>query len=211
MIKNIKKITYFVLMLAIVLTCFSCKKKVKHKWIEIGADGKPVETDSAKITPGVHPERGSDSEATKVIIAPVYCPLGRDKNGVAQYKKILYELEELTPDAIDQALKNIGVIDEASLFCDLVISESDVIVNAGPGATEAQLTKKGTVRYVDLSSSMDNSDEYEGKYYAKDLENMIDQHDIEYCITQTFEENFQLVSCNITPVEMDEYRKVHNQ
>ena len=116
---------------------------------------------------------------------------------------------ELTPDNVDLALKEMGLIDESSLFCDLVISESDVIADAGPGASESKLTKKGTVRYVDLASPIDNSDSYEGKYLAKDLAGMIDQHDVEYCITATFQENFQLVSCDIVPVDYSVYKQVH--
>ena len=66
----------------------------------------------------------------QVYLAPVYYPSGRDQDGVAQYKKILYEMDELTADNLDTALKSIGLIDEASLFCDLVIEESDVIADA---------------------------------------------------------------------------------
>ena len=206
MFNKVKRILYVVLIVTLALTCSSCAKKRKHKWMEVGADPNPV-----KVTPGVHPERGSDSNAVPVYLAPVYYPSGRDQDGVAQYKKILYEMDELTADNLDTALKSIGLIDEASLFCDLVIEESDVIADAGPGATDSKLTKKGTVRYVDLSTSIDNSDEYEGKYLAKDLAGMIDQHDIEYCITATFQENFQLVSCDIVPVDYDVYKKVHGK
>ena len=206
MFSKIKKILYVVLIVAMVASCFSCGKKVKHKWLEVGADTTPV-----KINPGVHPERGSDSNAIPIILIPVYYPTGRDKEGVAQYKKYLYELLELTPESVDQALKEIGLIDESSLFCDLVISESDVIVDAGPGAADSKLTKKGTVRYVDLASPIDNSDKYEGKYVAKDLAGMIDQHDVEYCITATFQENFQLVSCDIVPVDYSVYKEIHGK
>ena len=205
--KNLKKILYILAIMSLALLMVSCKKKPRHKWMEVGADPNPP-----KVEPGVHPERGSDSNAVPVVLAPVLYPTGRDKNGVAQYKKYFYELDELTPENIDVALKGIGLIDEASLFCDLVIEDVDTedSQSAGPGAVGQKLNKKGIVRYVDLSTSIDNSDEYEGKVYPKDLAGMIDQNDIEYCITQTFEENFQLVSCDIEPVDMDEYRRVHN-
>lgn len=206
MLNKVKRILYVVLIVILALSCFSCAKKRKHKWMEVGADPNP-----AKVTPGVHPERGSDSDAIPIYLAPIYYPLGRDKDGVAQYKKYLFEMEELTPEYLDQAMKRVGLIDEASLFCDLVIEESDVIADAGPGALDSKLTKKGTVRYVDLSTSIDNSDQYVGKYLAKDLAGMIDQHDIEYCITATFQENFQLVSCDIVPVGYDVYNKVHGK
>ncbi len=208
MLKKIKKIAYIVLMAALVLTMFSCKPKRRHKWVEVGSDPNPP-----KIAPGVHPERGSDSDAVPIILVPVTFPLGRDSEGKPQYKKYFYELEELTPDSVDVALKSVGVIDQESLFCDLVINEihGDNLPNAGPGAVGETLNKIGTVRYVDLSTSLDNSDKYEGKYYPKDLEGLIDQRDIEYCITQTFEENFQLVSCTIEPVGMDEYNKIHGK
>ncbi len=207
MFKMVKKATYIALITILSLICFSCKKKVKHKWIEVGSDPNPV-----AITPGVHPERGSESNAVKITLVEIYRPMGRDKDGVPQYKKYFYEMEEtLTPDKLDAAMKEVGLIGEDSLFCDLVLSESDEIASAGPGAADSMLTKKGTVRYVDLSSPLDNSDNYAGKHYAKDLEGMIDQTDIEYCITHSFEEAFQLVSCSIEPVDMDEYNKVHNK
>ena len=187
---------------------FGCKKE-RHNWVEIGPDGKPIKKSTISIAPGVHPERGSESNATKVILAPIYYPVGRDKDGNPKYKKYLYELEELTPETIDLAMKDIALIDESSLFCDLVIEDSEEILSAGPGGKEASLTKKGIVRYVDLGSPADNSDSYEGKYYVKDLIGLIDQHDIEHCITETFRENFQLVSCTLQPVDMDVYREVH--
>ena len=203
MTKKLKKITYIVLIVTLALMSFACAKR-KHKWMEVGADPNPP-----KIEPGVHPERGSDSNAVPVYLASIYFPLGRDKDGVAQYKKYFYEMDELTPENLDLAMKGVGLIDESSLFCDLVLEESDVIADAGPGAVDSKLTKKGTVRYVDLASNIDNSDNYEGKYLAKDLAGMIDQHDVEYCITASFQENFQLVSCDIMPVEYDIYKQVH--
>lgn len=206
--KNLKKNLALVGIVVLMICTFGCKKE-RHKWIEIGADGNPIETNVETIKPGVHLERGSESNATKIILAPIYYPIGRDKDGNPKYKKYLYELEELTPESIDLAMKDIALIDESSLFCDLVIEDSEEILSAGPGGKEASLTKKGTVRYVDLGSPADNSDNYEGKYYAKDLVGMIDQHDVEHCITETFRENFQLVSCSIVPVDMDVYREVH--
>ena len=204
MSNKIKKAIYIILIFSLALMCFSCKKKRKHNWIEVGTDPNPV-----KIEPGVHPERGTDSNAVPVYLAPLYYPTGRDKNGNAQYKKYLYEMDELSPENLDMALKEVGLIDRSSLFCDLVTSESDVIADAGPGAANSKLTKKGTVRYVDLGSPIDNSDNYKDKFYAKDLAGLIDQHDIEYCITATFQENFQLVSCDIMPVDIETYNKVH--
>lgn len=206
MYHSIKKRIYVALIFALMMLCVSCAKKRKHKWMEVGVDPTPV-----KVTPGVHPERGSDSNAVPVYLAPIYLPNGRNKDGVPEYKKYFYEMDELTPENIDLAMKEVGLIDEESLFCDLVLSESDVIADAGPGAVDSKLTKKGTVRYVDLSSPIDNSDEYEGKYYAKDTIGMIDQSDIEYCITSTFQENFQLVSCDIVPVSQDIYKQVHGK
>lgn len=206
MSKSIKRAIFVILMLALAATSFSCRKKPKRRLIEVGSNPNPE-----KITPGVHPERGSDSNAIPVILVPIYFPTGRDKDGIAQYKKYFYEMDTLTPENVDLAMKEVGLIDEDSLFCDLLISESDVVVSAGPGASDSMLTKKGTVRYVDLGSPVDNSDNYEDKYYAKDLAGMIDQHDVEYCITQTFQENFQLVSCDITAVDYDVYREIHGK
>ena len=209
MLRDLKKVILIILIASMAIVGFSCKAKPKHKWVEVGAS-----TTTQKIEPGVHPERGSVSDAVPIVLVPVMVPMGRDAKGVAQYKKYLYEMEdvEITPELIDEALKSVGVIGDDSLFCDLVLTdvpESEQI-NAGPGAS-GNLTQKGTVRYVDLSSELDNSDDYEGKYYATDLAGLIDRHDIEHCITETFLENFQLVSCDITPVDMDIYRQVHSK
>ena len=203
MTNKVKRIIYVVLIATLVLTSFSCKKRTKHKWREVGVD-----TTNEKITPGVHPERGSDSNAVPVYLAPLFFPVGRNQDGVSEYKKYFYEMDELTADNIDKALKEVGIIDDSSVFCDLVIKESKEVAAAGPGASESKLTKSGTVRYVDLASPIDNSDDYEGKTAAKDLVGMIDQADIEYCITATFQENFQLVSCDIEPVDYSVYKQV---
>ena len=206
MIKKIRKILYVVLLVAMTISCISCAKKRKHRWREAGVDDTPV-----KIEPGVHPERGSDSNAVPIYLAPLYFPAGRNKDGVPEYKKYFFEMEELTAENIDMALKEVGLIDESSVFCDLLIEESEVIADAGPGAVDSKLTKKGTVRYVDLASPIDNSDNYEGKSSAKDLVGLIDQRDVEYCITATFQENFQLVSCDIVPVDYSVYKEIHGK
>lgn len=203
--KQLYKLSYLFVLVLMICLCFGCKKKPKHKWMEVGAEQNPT-----PIAPGVHPERGTESDAVKIVLAPIYYPVGMDKTGKPQYKKYLYEMEELTPETVDEALKNMRIIDEESLFCDLVIEDSDEVLNAGPGATDSQLTKKGIVRYVDLSSSADNSDQYSGKTKAKDLVGYIGMDDIMYCIKRTFEENFQLVSCDVEPVSMEVYEEVHN-
>lgn len=202
MIKNIRKIIYLVLISLMMCSCFSCKKKPKHKWIEVG-----VKEDQRKIKPGIQLDRGTESDAVPVDLISVYTPLGCDKEGIPQYKKILYEVEKLTPENVDLALKELGIISEESVFFDVVIKESNEVQNAGPGSNAAQLTKKGTVRYYDLGSPIDNSDDYEGKYYGKDIEGLIDQTAVMHCITETFSENFQLVSCDIEPVTDEEYKK----
>lgn len=202
MFKNIRKIVYLVLLALLMCLCFSCKKKPKHKWLEVG-----VKEDQRKIKPGVQLDRGTESDAVPVDLISVYMPLGCDKEGLPQYKKILYEVEKLTPENVDLALKELGIISEESVFFDLVIEESNEVQNAGPGSSAAQLTKKGTVRYYDLGSPIDNSDNYEGKYYGKDIEGLIDQIAVMHCITETFAENFQLVSCDTAVVSDEEYKK----
>lgn len=202
MIKNIKKVAYLLIVALVICLSFSCKKKPKHKWLEVGAT-----EEKTKIKPGVQLDRGTESDAVPVDLISVYMPLGCDKEGKPQYKKILYEVEKLTPENVDLALKQLGIIDEASVFFDLQIKESNEVQNAGPGSNSSQLTKKGTVRYYDLASPIDNSDDYEGKYYAKELEGMINQEAVMHCITETFAENFQLVSCDIQPVTDEEYKK----
>ena len=109
--KRFRSVLYILLVFILILLCISCKKKVRHKWIEVGSDPNPV-----KVEPGVHPERGSESNAVPIVLVSIYYPTGRDKDGVPQYKKYFYEMEEMTPDNIDIAMKEIGLIDESSLF-----------------------------------------------------------------------------------------------
>lgn len=205
--KNLEKTLILLIITLMALLCFACKKKEKHKWIEVGA---PTISEAMK-TPGVHPERGVETDAINIILAPVYYPTGRDKNGDQNFKKYMYELQEKTPETIDEALKNIKLIDDTSLFCGLELVESDTVLNAGPGAEEAQLTKKGIARYANLSSPIENSADYEGKYYVKDLIGLIDEDAILRSISQTFEENFQLVSCDIEIVDETEYEYYKNK
>ena len=212
MSKNIKKTLYIVLTVCLAMCCFSCKKKRPMKLIELDKNGKPV-IDTPVIATGVHPERGYDRNAVQVKTIPILKPTGRDKTGKQQYTKIIYEVEEsqvITADDLDLILKNVGLIGEDSLFCDLVITDAGTAVSAGPGS-DAVLTKKGLVRYVDLSSPLDNSDDYEGKVAVESQVGMITQTDIEHCITETFMEYFQLVSCDIEPVGMDIYNQVHGK
>ena len=206
MYKNLKKISLLLIISILAIGCSSCKKK-KTNWIEVGSDPNPP-----KIAPGVHPERGSDSNATPVISAAIYIPLGMDRNAMPQYKKFFYDLEELTPENVDLALKARGVIGESSLFCDLLLEDvpAEDRIPAGPGAVGQLLTKKGTVRYVSIEESpLDNSEEYEGKTYQRDLEGMIGPKDVVYCIEKTFEENFHLVSCKFDLVDNDVYKQIH--
>lgn len=204
--KRVEKALMLLIIALMIVLSFGCKKKVRHKWIEVGAA-----TISEPMAPGVHPEKGIEADAINIILAPVYYPTGRDKDGAQQFKKYMYELQEKTPETIDEALKNIKLIDETALFVGLELVESDVVLNAGPGAEETQLTKKGIVRYANLSSSIENSAEYEGKYYVKDLVGLIDQDAILRSISQTFEENFQLVSCDIEIVDESEYYATHKE
>lgn len=204
--KNIKKIAYLVGIVALIVLSTACKKKVKHKWIEVGAA-----TFSEPVTPGVHPERGKEADAVPVETIGVYVPLGMDKEGIPQYKKVMYEVDAITTDTVDQALKSCYIIGDDAVFCDLEISESDEVLSAGPGAADSMLTKKGLVVYAGLNSPIDNSDEYEGKYYKKDLKGMISVEDIVYCINETFRESFQLVSCETKNIDFDEAKQKYGK
>ena len=211
MSKNIKRIIYILLMVAMVASMFSCSKKRKHNWVEVGA-----EQTTEKITPGVHPERGSISDATPIETVVVYVPLGiqareetvQNPNGASvkvtryrsAYKTVLYDLNEITPETVDMALKDLRVLGEDSEFYSLeMLDDNNSQMAAGPGEATSKLTKKGLLSYVDyISSPLDNSDNYEGKELnEKDLVGKIGQEDIVYCVTETFASNFNLTSCDI--------------
>lgn len=193
----IKRIYVVILIVSVLFTIFGCKKKPKHKWIEVGAP-----TMSEIIKPGVHPERGSIQDAPEVTLISVYYPLGRDKEGKPQYDKTFFEANEMSPETVNAALVGMGLIDDTSEFIELVITDSDEFINAGPGAPAGEkIDKKGIARYQYLSTSMDNTNQYDGKHYVKDLIGLIDMDDVLYCMQKTFEENFQLVSCEIENLE----------
>lgn len=210
MSKNFKKIVYIALIVATIASMFSCGKKTKHKWVEVGA-----EQTTEKITPGVHPERGSISDAVPIETVIVYVPLGiqekeenvQNQNGTSvkvkrfksAYKTVLYDVNEITPETVDMALKDLRVLGEDSEFYSLeILDDNDSKMAAGPGASN-NLTKKGLLSYVDyISSPLDNTDNYEGKgLNEKDLVGRIGQEDIVYCVTETFASNFNLTSCDI--------------
>jgi hypothetical protein len=217
MIKSVKRIIYITLMIAAVLSLLSCGKKRKHNWIEVGA-----EKTTEKITPGVHPERGSISDATPIETAIIYVPIGiqekeesvTNPNGTVvkvpryknSYRTVLYDLNEITPESIDMALKDLKVLGEDSEFYGLKIVDDDSENNraAGPGAS-GTLNKKGILSYVDyISSPIDNSDEYEDKgTNGKDLIGKISLEDIVHCVTETYISNFNLTTCEMQLVNKD--------
>ena len=205
-----KKIVKFLILSCIFCLVFSlsaCKPKKKiRNLIEVN----PISTGTEIVKYGVQPQKGNDPNAPIIITAPIYIPLGMDENGKRKYDKQLVELEELTPAFIDAGLKYYGVVSEDSLFGELKIVDSDEKVNAGPGAADNQvLDKKGIVRYLDLGTDLDNSDNYKDVKDTKKLKGKIDYDDIMHCILTTFQENFQLVDCEFDPMSEEEYYKIH--
>ena len=214
MFKITKKIIYIALMLAMIVSTISCGKKKKHNWVEVGAE-KTTES----IKPGVHPERGSISDATPIETAIVYVPLGvqekeenvTNPNGTvvkvprykSTYRTVLYDLNELTPESVDMALKDLKVLTEDSEFYSLeIVDDVDNQMAAGPGGS-GTISKKGIVSYIDyISSPVDNSDSYEGKS-GKDLVGRIALEDIVHCVTETYISNFNLTSCEMQIVNKD--------
>ncbi len=209
MVKNYKKIIYVLLMVSMLLSLISCGRR-RHKWVEKGA-----EQSTESIAPGVHPERGSISDATPIQTAIIYVPLGiqekeeeiTNPNGTkvkvkkyeSNYKTVLYDLNEITPESVDMALKDLRVIGEDSEFYKFeLIDDTENQISAGPGAT-GMLTKKGLLSYVDyISSPLDNSDNYEGKNInSKDAIGRIAVEDIVHCLTETFTTNFNITSCEV--------------
>ena len=228
--KKIKKALYILLMMATMLTLFSCKKKAKHKWIEVGSDPNPP-----KVEPGVHPERGTASDAVPIETAVIYVPVGLQEKAIIDpnknaesssgnkqsssknssssknkktaikrdYKTVLYEMEALTAENVDKALKALQVISEdMQLYSFEIVNDNSVGVSAGPVDKSQALTQKGIVKYVDfISSPLDNSDEYANKLNDKDLIGKIDGVDIMNCITETYASNFNLSSCEVVLVD----------
>lgn len=220
MSKNVKKVVYIALLVSMVATLFSCGKKRKHNWVEVG-----TKETTEKITPGVHPERGSISDAIPIETAIIYVPLGiqekeenvTNPNGSvvkvprykSAYRTVLYDLNEITPESVDMALKDLKVLGEDSEFYSLeIVDDENNQIIAGPGAT-GTISKKGIVSYVDyISSPVDNSDleEYQGKE-GKDLIGKISLEDIVHCVTETYISNFSLSSCEIQLVNRDGSKK----
>ena len=229
MSKKIRKVLYILAILAMSLTMFSCKKRVKRRW-----DGKPADPNPPKIELGIHPERGTASDAVPIETAIIYVPVGLQEKTIVDpsknkssdndkkqssskvsssknkktavkrdYKTILYEMEELTPENIDKALKGLQVISEdMKLYSFEIVSDDSVVVSAGPVDKSQALTQKGIVKYVDfISSPLDNSDKYANKLNEKDLIGKIDGVDIMNCITETFASNFNLSSCEVVLVD----------
>ena len=209
MIKNNKKIIYVLLVVSMLLSLVSCGKR-KHKWVEKGA-----EQSTESIAPGVHPERGSISDATPISTVIVYVPLGiqekeeeitnpngskvKVKRYKSDYKTVLYDLNEITPESVDMALKDLRVLGEDSEFYSFkLLDDNENQMSAGPGGSGV-LNKKGLLSYVDyISSPLDNSDDFEGKdTNSKDAIGRIALEDIVHCLTETFTTNFNLTSCEV--------------
>ena len=205
-----KKIIRFIIlscMVCLAVSLVACKPKAKkRKLVEIN----PISTGTEIVRFGVQPQKGNEKNAPVIITAPIYIPLGLDENGKRQYHKVFVELEELKPEYIDEGLKYYGVVSPESLFGSLEIVDSEETVNAGPGASQDQiLDKKGIVRYLDLGTELDNTDDYTDVKDTKKLKGRIDFEDIMHCILTTFQENFQLVDCEFNPMSLEEYNKLH--
>ena len=206
-----KKIFRFIILscvlLCLVFSLNACKEKKKKRVLR---EINPISTGTEIVKFGVQPQRGSDPNAPEIITGSVYIPLGLDENGNRKYHSVLAEFEEMKPEYVDAALKYYGVISEESLFGELKIVDSDETLNAGPGATDNQvLNKKGIVRYLDLGTELDNSDEYKDITDIKKMKGKIDYNDIMHCILTTFKDNFQLVDCEFDPISQEEYNKIH--
>lgn len=198
--------------LLIFVGCTS-KQKRKHQWREWGAP-----TVSEPVAFGVHPERGSDSNAVPVYVAPIYYPIGRNDKGKPEFKKIMFELDELTAENIDFALRDLEIINPDALFCDILTKESDGLEFVGPGADNSSrlkvLLEDGMVRYVVddkhiLASDLVNEEDYEGIADITRQKGMITNEDVILAITNTFKENFQFVNCELGAATYDDYLKSH--
>ena len=202
-----KRVFLSVLMiLSIICLACGCGQKKKKNWRVYGEA-----TESTPVAFGVHPERGTDSSAQKVYNAIIYYPTGRDSKGVSQFRKIMYELNELSPEGLDFAMKDLEIIAPESLYYDFVMEQSDQVENAGPGAPAgAVLNKIGNLYYVDelggmgVYSALTNDGDYEGK---TNQEGMIDMDDIYDSMRLTFKENYNLIDCYYWPANENDYIK----
>lgn len=206
--KNMKKIIILSIMAVLALTCLAgCKKK--NKWHEVGGNPAPVVEHF-----GVQTSRATESNPVKVYVASVYVPMGRDEKGNSQFKTIMYEMEELTPEGLNEALMACDVITEDCLFIDFTMEKSDKTQEMGPGAVGQKRDMEGTVRYVELDSIYENADDYlemGGGTYPTDkrIKGLIDMDDIYEAVLKTFEENYQLVECYYMPGNMKDYKEAH--
>lgn len=215
MLKKVKKILYIMLIMSMAFTMFSCKPKQKHKWMERGVDPNPP-----KIEPGVHPERGSVSEAVPIKTAVIFVPQGiqerealdPDNGGkkVKAYrrtnKSILYEMEEITPESIDNALKDLQVISQDVVMYDFeIIDVENGSGMVGPGESGNTPERVGVVKYLDfLSSPLENATAYADKgLNDKDLVGLVEIEDVVSCIAETFTSNFGLADCSVVLVDED--------
>ena len=197
-----------IMILTIICVIGGCGKKKKKNWRVLGEA-----TESTPVAFGVHPERGSDSSAQDVYSAIIYYPIGRDSKGESQFRKIMYELDKLSPEGLDFAFKDLEIIAPESLYYDFVMEDSNQVENAGPGAPEGTvLNKIGYLYYVDelgglgVYSGLTNDGDYEGKT-GKDLEGCIDMDDIYDAMCLTFKENYNLVDCQYYPANESDYIK----
>lgn len=201
--------TILILMVFSMLCLVGCKKK--RKWHELGAPEVP------KVEHfGVQTSKGTESNPVHVYVASVYVPLGRDENGKSQFQTIMYELEELTPEGLNQALIDCGVLADSVLFVDFTTEPARKPSEMGPGAAGQKRELDGTVRYVELDSLLENADDYidpdTNDYYTdKRIKGLIDFDDIAAAVVMTFEENYQLAECSFIPGNMEDYREAHKE
>ncbi len=201
-------------MLLCIANLFGCKKK-KMVWREVGAPKVPEVQFAPGKKSGVQYTKGTESNPVHVYVAHIYVPLGRDENGKSKYNVIMYEMETLTPENLHDALVDCGVLTEDALFVDFTTEKSNNPVDMGPGAKGKKKELEGTVRYVDLDTDLDNSDDYidqsTGEYYNDSrIKGLIDSDDIRGAVLKTFEENYQLADCWYEPANMQDYRNAHN-
>lgn len=211
--KNMKKVAILSLIcIMAVLSLTACKKK--KNWHEVGGPEAPKVEFAPGKKSGVQYSRGTESNPAKVYLATIYVPTGRDEKGESQYKTIMYEMEELTPEGLHEALVACDVITDDCLFIDFTMEKSDEVQEMGPGAVGAKRDMEGTVRYVELDSIYENADEYmeaNGGNYptGKNMKGLIDMDDIYGAVLNTFAENYQLVNCYYQPGNMKDYREAH--
>ena len=174
------KIFYRILLLILaIFVLVGCQKKKKGKriWIE---DGVPQIATPVEIF-GVRPDRGSN-DIPPAFVVNIYFP--EEQNGKKVISKVLYSLDNLTPENVFEALMATRVIGTDCVFGNLDIYPEDIesfISLVGPGGAEGEKITNQADLHMELNSSP-----------IVDNEENVSLDEVKDCICDTYAEAFNL-------------------